>query len=87
MTARYCGWEIPGFPVYVCIRESHADNDHDPLWLTNDQRAALAKLRRWGLVDHPSAPSPAEDGTPSPPSLLLPLSPNPDTDDAEEAGA
>lgn len=44
-----CGWEIPGFTVYVCILRPHGPEVvHKPLWLTLEQRDALATLRRNG---------------------------------------
>lgn len=45
--ARICGWQLPGYPKYICIEEEHGPEvNHQPKWYSDRLREAALRVVR-----------------------------------------
>lgn len=55
---RWCGWQIPGWPAYVCLLDEHGDEvQHRPVLLSRDAFRALLVVHGHGYTVHRVATS------------------------------
>lgn len=46
-----CGWELPGYPIYICVLKPHGSEVyHEPKWHTNEVRRAIKVMREHGAA-------------------------------------